>query len=213
MEMYGIHTVRDANKLSSGKGGTDIERVYATHASRLKALANQARLESLKTPPIKTSPEAKRAYAHEVATLKAKLNTSLKNKPLERTAQILANYEIKSKTQADPALDKDQLSKLKTQSLMRSRARVGATGSKISITPREWEAIQAGAIANSTLVQILSKADSTQVKQYATPKTQPTLTPAKKSHIKAMAARGYTQAEIAQQLGVSTSLITQAISE
>ena len=213
MEMYGIHTVRDANKLSSGKGGTDIERVYATHANRLKALANQARLESLKTPPIRTRPEAKRAYAHEVATLKAKLNTSLKNKPLERTAQILANYEIKSKTQADPALDKDQLSKLKTQSLMRSRARVGATGSKISITPREWEAIQAGAIANSTLVQILSKADSTQVKQYATPKTQPTLTPAKKSHIKAMAARGYTQAEIAQQLGVSTSLITQAISE
>lgn len=212
MEVSRIRTVRDANKLVS-KPGTDIERVYATHANRLKALANEARLSSLRTTPNPVNPAAKKRYAAEVASLKAKLNTSLKNKPLERVAQAMAGHEVREKTRANPGMDAAQLKKVKTTALIKNRARMGTSSSRINITPREWEAIQKGAISNHVLAQILAKADSAQVKQYATPRTKTGLSPSKVAQAKAMAARNYTTAEIAAQLGVSASTISSAINE
>ncbi len=46
-----LDRTRDANDLSSG---TPMERVYADHANKLKALANQTRLAYLDTPPAKS---------------------------------------------------------------------------------------------------------------------------------------------------------------
>lgn len=195
----------DAFTLSSG---TPMETIYATHANKLKALANQARKEYLNTGTTPYSPTANKIYSKEVASLNAKLNVALKNAPLERQAQIIANHVVKLKKEANPGMDKDELKKIKTQALNEARNRVGAKKQQISITDREWEAIQAGAISNNKLTKILDNADLDQIKQLATPRTKLSLTPAKKKRALSMLETGYTYAEIADALGIPLSTVS-----
>ena len=89
----------DAFSLSSG---TRIEAHYARHANEMKSLANRSRREALAIKPPARNPEAAKTYANEVASLNAKLNNSLKNKPLERKAQLVGNSIVKQKRQANP---------------------------------------------------------------------------------------------------------------
>ena len=200
--------VSDAFTLSSG---TRMETVYATHANSLKALANSARKESLSTKPIAYDPSAKKAYAPEVASLTAHLNIALKNAPLERQAQILANTVVSAKRAANPDIDSSDIKKIKGQALAEARTRVGAKKQRIEISEREWAAIQSGAISTNTLTQILSNTDLNRVKQLATPRTSTSLTKAKQAKAELMLAAGYTQAEIASHLGVSASTISNLI--
>lgn len=195
----------DAFTLSSG---TPMETIYATHANKLKALANQARKEYLNTGTTPYSPTAKKTYSKEVSSLDAKLNVALKNAPLERQAQILANQVVKLKREANPGMDKDDLKKVKTQALNEARNRTGAKKQQISITDREWEAIQAGAISNNKLTKILNNTDLDQIKQLATPRTKVSLSPAKEKRALSMLNTGYTYAEIADALGISVSTIS-----
>jgi DNA-binding CsgD family transcriptional regulator len=198
----------DAFKLSSGR---PIEEVYASYANNLKSLANTARLNALKTTPTPYSPSARIAYENEVATLNAKLNVALKNKPIERQAQIMANSVIARKKQANPDMDNDDLKKVRNQALAEARARTGAKKIQVDITDREWEAIQAGAITSSKLMQILQNADLDKVKQLATPRTTVSITPAKVNLAKARLSSGYTIAEVAESLGVSVSTLLNAL--
>lgn len=195
----------DAFTLSSG---TPMETIYATHANKLKALANQARKEYVSTGTTPYSPTAKKTYSKEVSSLDAKLNVALKNAPLERQAQILANQVVKLKQEASPGMDKDDLKKVKTQALNEARNRTGAKKQQVSITDREWEAIQAGAISNNKLTKILNNTDLDQIKQLATPRTKVSLSSAKKKRALSMLNSGYTQAEIADALGISVSTIS-----
>ena len=156
----------DAYSLSSG---TMIESVYAEHANKLKSLANQTRIQSRNTKPIPYSPEAKKKYNKEVSSLDAKLNTALKNRPLERKAQLLANAEVKAVRDANPNLDNDDIKKLKSRALIKARAKTGAGKQQIQITPSEWEAIQAGAISSNKLKQIINNSDLDTLKQLAMP--------------------------------------------
>lgn len=197
--------VEDARELSSG---TTMENLYADHANKLKALGNQARKEALRTPNLEYSPSANKTYKKEVATLDAKLNNALKNAPRERQAQIIANHVVRMKLQDNPGMDKDDIKKVKNQALSEARIRTGASKDNIVITDKEWAAIQAGAISTSKLTKILNNTDIDVVKQLATPRTSNSITPAKKSRIKSMLNLGYTQAEIADAVGVSTSTIT-----
>ncbi len=197
--------VEDARELSSG---TTMENLYADHANKLKALGNQARKEALRTPNLEYSPSANKTYKKEVATLDAKLNNALKNAPRERQAQIIANHVVRMKLQDNPGMDKDDIKKVKNQALSEARIRTGASKDNIVITDKEWAAIQAGAISTSKLTKILNNTDIDVVKQLATPRTSTSITPAKKSRIKSMLNLGYTQAEIADAVGVSTSTIT-----
>lgn len=201
--------IDDARKLSSG---TRIESVYATYANTLKGLANKARKAALGVDRIKVSQSAKETYAPEVSSLKAKLNIALKNAPLERQAQVIANSVVKTKKLSNPDMDKSELKRLKGQALAAARMQVGAGKQRIDITEKEWKAIQSGAVSHSLLNQILDNTDLDKVKSYATPRTQKGMTDSKIARAKAMAASGYTQAEIADQLGVSTSTIARAIS-
>lgn len=197
----------DAHTLSSGK---KIEKVYADHSNRLKDLANRARLESVNTRTIPYSPSAKKAYADEVQSLNAKLNLALQNRPRERHAQLVANAVVKARRDANPDMDEAEYKKLKYQALAEARLRTGAKKDLVDITPREWEAIQAGAISNNRLMEILKNSDLDQIKGLATPRQQLLMTPTKTARAKAMAASGYTQAEIADALGVSlTTLKTE----
>lgn len=199
----------DAHKLSSG---TPIEQVYADYSNQLKSLANAARKEVLATPSIKYSPAAKKAYAQEVAKLEADLKLALRNSPLERQAQVLANAQVRQKKNANPDMDATELKKVKAQALMDARNRTGAQKQKIEISDRQWEAIQAGAVSNNKLNQILSNADLDRIKELATPKAKTLMSTAKINRAMAMLNAGYSQAEVAAALGVSVSTLKRGVS-
>ena len=199
----------DAYTLSSG---TVMETVYAEHANKLKALANRSRKESYSTTPIPYSPTAKKTYSSEVDSLNSKLNIALQNRPLERKAQLLANAKVRIVKDANPDMDADDIKKLKGRCLTEARIQTGARKQQIEITPKEWEAIQAGAISTNKLQQIVNNSDLDVLKQLAMPREYKTMTPAKQSRARAMEARGYTIAEIADALGVSTSTVQSILS-
>lgn len=201
---------KDARTLISDFN-TPMERVYADHANKLKAMANQARKEAYHTPPVEYNQSSNKVYKAEVDRLKAKLNTALRNKPLERQAQLIANARVKAQVQANPNMDPSDLKKIRNLAQSDARARTGAEKQAITFTPKEWEAVQAGAISNHMLVNILKNADLEQVKGLANPRATTTMMPAKVARAKAMVATGHTQAEIADQLGVSTSVLSSAL--
>lgn len=201
---------KDARSLISDYN-TQMERVYADHANKLKSLANKSRKEALSTPPVKYNPSSNKVYAPQVDSLKAKLNLALRNKPLERQAQLIANARVKAQVQANPNLDPADLKKIKNLAQKDARARTGAEKQAITFTPKEWEAVQAGAISNHMLVNILKNADLEQVKGLANPRAATTMLPAKIARAQAMLKTGHTQAEIADQLGVSTSVLSSAL--
>lgn len=206
----------DAFTLTSGGSkknpGTPIEGLYAEHSNKLKALANQARKDSLKVPTIKKSASASRTYAKEVESLKIKLDKALYNAPLERKAQILGNAVLKQKLSANPNLTKEQVKKLKGQALTEARLRVGAKKERVVIEPKEWEAIQAGAVSTNFLSKVLDNADTQHVKTLATPRARTVMTDGKMARAKVMLASGrYTQAEIAAALGVPVSTLHDAM--
>lgn len=198
----------DAYTLSSG---TKMEAVYADHANKLKALANDARKTLVTTPGVTYSPSANKTYAQQVASLTAKLNTAKKNAPVERQALLIANANIRAKQQATPDMPSDELKKLKGRELDAARQRLGAKKQQVKITPIEWEAIQAGAITNNKLDDILNNTDIDQVKQLSMPRDRPAMSSGKVARAKSMLTSGYTQAEIAEALGVSTATLHDAV--
>ena len=198
----------DAHTLSSG---TAMEKVYGDYANSMKALGDQARQASVLIPSTKYSPSAKAAYADEVASLKSKLAIASSNKPMERQAQLLANSVVSMKRAANPDLTNSDIKKIKGQALEEARLRTGAKKQTIEITDKEWEAIQAGAISQNTLTQILNNADLDAVKQLATPRSSTGLSAAKTAQARARLDRGYTLAEVAEQLGVSVTTINNAV--
>lgn len=205
-----LNYVDDVRTLSSG---TPQENAYAVYANKMKALANQARKEYLATGRLVVNTEAKAKYKQEVETLDAKLNVALMNAPRERKAQAIANSKIKALQQDNPDIDKKELKKISQQIIYEARSAVGASGreTRIDITDREWEAIQSGAISDSKLTQILRYADDKVVRERATPRESKELSTAKINKIKAMSANGYTNAEIAEVLKLSTSTIAKQL--
>lgn len=198
----------DANTLSSGYL---IETVYSEHANKLKALANKARSESRSTEYIPYSKEAHVKYKDQVDSLNSKLNIALKNRPLERKAQLVANAKVKNVYAANPDMDSDDLKKLKGRCLTEARLQTGASKQQIKIEPKEWEAIQAGAISTNKLKSIVQNSDLDVLKQLAMPREMRGVTPAQESRIKVLESRGYTLAEIADAVGVSTGTITNVL--
>lgn len=199
---------KDARALISD-ADTPIEREYANYANQMKALANKARLEIVHTKDIPYSPSAKETYKVEVASLNSKLNVSLKNAPRERQAQLRANTIVAAKKQANPDMTKAEVKKAGQQALVKARTEVGAKRETIKITDREWEAIQAGAISNNKLQQIVAHTDADELRQRATPRASTTLSQAKISKIQNMRASGYTNAEIAKAVGVSAATVSK----
>lgn len=207
----------DAFDLSSG---TIIEDIYASYANKTKALANEARKELRRTERLKISPTAKKTYAEERASLISKLNIAKKNAPLERQAQLIAGVKAKARIEANGITDRDDIKKIRQQELKRARDSVGTrprnpnkeNSLSIKISDREWEAIQAGAISNTTLEEILKYTDTDAVRKRATPRANSsTMSSASVSRARQLINNGYTQAEVAQALGVSVSTINRAL--
>lgn len=205
-EISKMRNTKDARTLSTG---TKQEERYAEYANKMKSLANQARLEQLSAGKIEYSASANKAFKKEVDSLDNKLNVSLMNAPRERKAQLIANSVMESKKQDNPDMTRDERKKLSQQALINARKQVGAKRTPIEITDKEWEAIQQGAIHENKLWQILNNTDLDKLRERATPRTTSTITPAKQAKINAMKNSGYTNAQIAESIGVSTSTITK----
>jgi CENP-B N-terminal DNA-binding domain len=201
---------KDAFTLSSG---TPVEAHYARHSNQLKSLANQARLDAIKTPTSKALPSAKKTYAEEVASLDAKLKIAQRNAPIERQAQLLANSKVRMKRNDNPNMDSNTVKKVKQQAINEERAKLKANKTDIEVTPKEWDAIQAGAISDSKLSEILTHADMKIIRQYATPKPDVLMTLSMTKRASDMLALGYTRKEVADQLGVSLSTLDIATNE
>lgn len=197
---------KDARELSNG---TPQEEAYARYANTMKSLANQARLEMLSAGKIAYSPSAKATYQQEVKDLDAKLSAALKNAPRERQAQVVANSVVEAKKQANPDMTKAEIRKESQRALVAARNSVGAQRTTINITDREWDAIQAGAISENKLMQILNNTDIDALKQRAMPRATSTLSTGQVSRIKALSNSGYTNAEIADVMGISSSAVTK----
>lgn len=190
------------------------EIVYADYANDMKALANKARLEMVGTGKIAYSATAKAAYKDEVKSLDSKLNTALLNKTRERAAQRMTNAEVNAKKQANSEMKPDEIKKASQQALTKYRNEVGSVSRdkrSIKISDREWEAIQAGAISENKLKQILDNTDVDNLRQRATPRATTSLSTAKIAKAKAMRSSNYTLVEIAKALGVSTSTVSNAL--
>lgn len=186
---------------------TPAERIYAEYANYMKALGNRARKEMVSTGKIAYSSSAKKVYQEEVDSLMAKLNVSLKNAPRERQAQLMTNAAIDAKKQANPDMTRGEIKKLSQQELTKARAVVGAKRLPINVNDSEWESIQAGAISENKLMQILNNVDIDELRQRATPRTTNSLSAAKINKIASMKNSGYSTAEIADALGVSTTTV------
>lgn len=205
--------VDDAYELVS-KSRHPMEIVYAEYANSMKALANTARLESLKTGTLKYDKAAKDEYRDEVKSLNDKLTEALLNSPREREAQRRANAEVDSKLELDPNMKAEDKRKIGQQSITKYREEVSAVKRRdrnIKITDREWEAIQKGAVTESTLKKILDNADPDMLRDRATPRTRTILSPTKINSMKAYAASNYTIAQIADKFGVSPTTVAKYI--
>ena len=198
----------DAAKLSSGTANVK-EQAYVDYANELKRLANEARKESVYTPKLEYNPEANKKYKAEVKHLEDQYSMALQNAPKEREAQRIARSIVDAKKEANPDMTKAEVKKEGQRALTKARLQVGAQRTPITISDREWEAIQAGAISDSKLDKILKYADSEVVREKATPRQKATIPPAKANKAQMMYNSGYTLAEIADALGVSTSTISK----
>ena len=185
------------------------EIAYANYANKMKSMANQARKEMMSTGRLEYDKEAAKRYSEEVASLQSKLRIAEMNAPKERHAQILANAEMKAKKDSNPDMTKKEEKKLAQKALVRARAKVGAKRTVVDITDREWEAIQKGAISDTNLVRILNHTDTDAIRQRATPRAANELSAGQKARIKNLLKMGYTNAQIANSVGVSVSTINK----
>lgn len=191
--------------------GTAVENLYATYINDVRSIKNEATKVSQSIVRPDYSKEAAKVYEPEIKSLNAKLNKALLNAPRERQAQLLTNNLYYSNL--TPNMTPDDKKKLKSRSLAKARFDVGAEKSIIGspknpITDREWEAIQARAISTTKLEQILNNADMDVIRTLATPR-QPKLDTAKATRAKQLLKNGYTYAEVAEAIGVSTSSIRE----
>lgn len=209
----------DAYSLVSSKKWK-METVYADYANDMKTLANKARLEVANTGKIAYDSDAKQKYRAEVASLDKKLNDARANAPRERQAARLANAEVAAKKKAyedshgGQKMKNEDVKKISQQAMTKYRQEVGAVSRRdrnIVITDKEWEAIQAGAISETKLKNILNNTDIDKLRERATPRLSNAPSKAQVNRIKAMAASNYTLDEIAKKLGYSTSTVAKYI--
>ena len=188
-----------------------MEILYADYANSMKAMANRARIEKIRTGNLKSDPNAKKIYAEEVKSLEDKLNEALKNTVRERTATRLASAEIKRKQEDNPDMKSGDLKKMSQRSLSKYRDEVGSISRKkraIQITDKEWEAIQAGAISDNKLQKILNNSDPDTLRERAMPKATKALSTAQVNRIKRLRDSNFTLKEIAEKMNISTSAVS-----
>ena len=105
----------------------------------------------------------------------------------------------------------DELKKIRGQALQDARLRTGAGKTRITVSDREWEAIQAGAISNHRLERILNNADMDSIRERATPRVRPVMTDVMTSRARQMLTNGYTFAEVSDALQIPMSTLKSGV--
>ena len=202
----------DARQISSG---TPMEEVYARYANQCHQLGNKARKATLAVEiPKGVNESAAKAYSKEVSDLATKVVMAKKHAPLERQATMLAASMIRQFEKENPNIrntDPEKYKKVKSQYLAGARNRFGGGREKLVPTEKEWEAIDAGAVGKTMLNEIIRYTDSKTLKEHVMPKPASTVTDTMKSRAKAFANGNYTNAEIADALGISTSTVSKIL--
>lgn len=208
-ETYLVNMVKDAN-VFLGPNATKTEHHYADYINELKAFKNKvdSEMRGIKMPA--RDPKAAKIYAEEVLSMKDKVNQVKINRIKERQAQRMAEVSSKAeiaRRSEDEVLKKDEISRIKQQALNKARSMVGAERTPVTITDDEWDAVQSNAVSGTLLKELVSFMDDSQLKSLATPRANKQMTDARKSKAKALLANGYTIAQVAEALGVSSSTI------
>ena len=209
--------VKDAHELSEGY---PIEEIYAEHANRMKALANEARKEMRNTGRLEQNKTAREIYKDVVGkdgSLAKKIALAELEAPKERQAQILAASIMKQKEKANPELkekeNKDKIKKIAAKALDEARDAVnGGTHTKrykIDLTDREWEAIQAGAISDTQFERVIRYSDKNELKKRALPRQNTGMRASMKSRARLMLNAGYAPSTVAHELGISTEALAK----
>lgn len=206
---------KDAYTLTSGGSkenpGTVIEKYYADYANHMKSLANEARKESRAIGRAPYNKSAIKAYSEEVKSLRRQLMIAEMNQPKERRAQALANATANAEIASHPEYDEDHIKRAKSRALEYARAVTGAKKISIDISDKEWEAIQAGAIADSSVEKILANTKIEKLRERAMPRNTKVMSEGKISRAQSMLDKGYTWQDVADQLGVSVSTLQRAL--
>src|SRR5699024_8850819 len=149
----------------------------------------------------------KELYRTEVESLNAKLHKQYLRAPRERQAQLEANKNFFNSLV--PGMTAKEKSKLKGQVLAAARAKHNPADpdGPFNITPKEWEAISNGAVSHSTISNVLKYGNNEQIKKYATPKEPVKVKAPSIARAKSLIANGYTPAQVAEVLGVSTTTV------
>ena len=101
--------------------------------------------------------------------------------------------------------------KKRNKILAQARAEMGTDKQRVKLTDKEVEAIKNGAISNALMLDIFNNGDQDSLKKSFTPKNQRGMSTAQKSRAKRLLKNGYTQAEVAEALGVSVSTIQKNV--
>jgi hypothetical protein len=205
-----MSTHKDARELVS-KHNTVMENIYANYANNMKQMALDARKEARATENMTRDPVAAKTYKNEVDSIKNKVAISQMNAPKERLAQAIASKKMEVYIKENDDLTKEQIKKKRNKVLAEARAQTGTDRQRVELTPKEVEAIKAGAISNALMLDIFNNADQDKLKKAFTPKTPRGMTAAQKSKAKRLLRAGYTQADVAEALGVSVSTINNNV--
>ena len=136
--------------------------------------------------------------------------------------KLIASVKAKARIDSNGITDRDDIKKIRQQELKRARDAVGtrprnpnkANSLSIKISDREWEAIQAGAISDTTLEKILKYTDTDEIRQRATPRSSSkAMTASSVARARQLIRNGYTQSEVANALGVSVSTLNRSLEE
>ncbi len=201
---------KDARDLIS-KHNTVMENIYANYANNMKRLALEARKEARATGNMTRDPVAAKTYATEVESINNKIKIAKLNKPRERQAQMIANKKMKVYEEANPDATKEELKKKRNKILAEARVQAGCHKSRVTLDNKEVEAVLNGAISNATMLEIFNNGDQDQLKKAFTPKTKRGMTNSQISRAKRLLKAGYTQADVAETLGVSVSTILKNV--
>lgn len=202
---------KDPYELSTG---TPVEELYAGYATKMKNLAREARKaifgEDGKRIKLEYNPSAAVAYKDEVRELEGALHNARLNAPKERKANAMATAKLKAMEVEHWDMTDEEKKKIATRELRKYRDIYGAQRAKITISDKQWKAIQSGAVHDNVLQEILRYADVDQLRSRATPRSRTgEISEAKQRRIANMKASNYTNAEIASALGISVSTVNK----
>jgi transcriptional regulator/uncharacterized membrane protein len=206
--------VDDAFKLV-GDPENPKERAYANFANQMKVLANESRRIAVNTENLQRNPDSVKMYAKEVASLNESLKKVKANKYLERQAQMLGMKRYKAAIK-EGTYTKEQQKRLQNECIAGARLSLHAKKPTIDITPKEWKAIDAGAVSSSILTQIINNTSLDTIRNYTMPRQsiRDRVSYSEECLIKSMAARpDVTLSEISDALGIPTSTISDILKE